>query len=358
MTPIRAAMQRLVEGGSLSAEESGAAIGQIIDGQCGESEIAGLLSLIAARGETAEVLSGAVQAVRQRMTPLNLPKHLTPLIDTCGTGGDGASTVNISSAVAIVLAACGVRVAKHGNRSASGRSGSADVFTALGVKIDAPPAVLVHCLEEVNIAFLFAPMFHPALRHAAPVRKQLPFRTLFNLVGPLANPAHVEFQLIGVPDPVRADLLACTLLQLINVSSNSSGPVWPRTAAVVCSADGLDEVSLGASTYVRHVRNGFVEPAQTLQPDLFGLGQVAPQALKIATVQESAQQIQAMLTGQKGPVRDVVLANTAVALVLARPDTSLTDAVSLAAEAIDSGNALQVLARWGTISHSGTAESA
>ena len=316
---IRRALGVLAEGSNLTSERADAAVGQIIDGEASEVEIAAFLSMLAARGETAAVLAGAIRAVRRRMIALQVPPRLRPLLDTCGSGGDGAGTVNVSSAVALVVSACGVRVAKHGNRSASGRSGSAEVFSALGVRIDAEPPVLIRCLEEVGIAFLFAPAFHPALKHAGPVRKQLPYRTLFNLVGPLANPARAEVQLIGVPDQHRAGLVAETLAQL---GSDADGPdaAWPRRAVVACSGEGLDEVSLGSASYLRQVEPG--QPAidvEIVDADSFGLPTTRASELAIEHAADSAERIRA--------------------------------GVALAALAIDQGEALRRLERWAALSH-------
>ena len=341
-------MQKLAEGGVLTTDEADAAITQIIDAQASEVEIAGFLGLVAALGETADLLAGAVRAVRRRMTALELAPKLRPVLDTCGTGGDGAGTVNISSAVAIIVAACGVRVAKHGNRSASGRSGSADVFTTLGIKIDAVPSILELCLAETGIAFLFAPQFHPALRHAAPVRKQLPFRTLFNLVGPLANPARAEFQLIGVPDRERAELVAATIARLQQIDGSEA---WPRQAVVVYSSDGLDEVSLGATTYLHHVGSNQAARVESVDVQDFKLPAVKIEDLVVPDVDGSARAIHAVLAGEQGPVRDTVLANAAVALKMVGKATDLAAGVQLGARAIDTGAAAKLLKSWADISH-------
>jgi anthranilate phosphoribosyltransferase len=345
LTAVRHALGVLADGALLSSAEAASAVGQIIDGEASEVEIAALLGLLTARAETVDVLAGAVHAVRRRMLAFDVPDRLRPLLDTCGTGGDGAGSVNISSAVALVAAACGVRVAKHGNRSASGRSGSAEVFARLGVNVDADTSVALRCLEDVGITFLYAPRFHPALKHAAAVRKQLPFRTLFNLVGPLANPARAEVQLIGVPDEHRADLVAETLARL------ETGPQghWPRTAAVVSSGDGLDEISLGSYSYLHRVHAGNASTVTLLEPESFGLAAVPAAALAVADAEDSAQAILAMLQGEPGPVREVVLANAAVALWLAGRSSDLKSGVELAREAVDSREALRRLDRWSTL---------
>jgi anthranilate phosphoribosyltransferase len=263
-----------------------------------------------------------------------------PLLDTCGTGGDGANTVNVSTATAIVVAACGVPVAKHGNRSASGNSGSAEVLTELGVAIDAPPARLRRCLSELGITFLFAPAFHPALRFAASVRRQLPFRTLFNLVGPLANPARPQLQLVGVAGERQADLVARTLVRL-----------GVRRAAVVTGGDGLDEVTLDGPTRVRWIEGGELT-LEHWSPEDFGLSRVPAMALQVAGPAESAARLREFLAGWKGPIRDLILANSAAALRVAEgaSSISLTEGVDRAAQAVDSGDAGRLLERWGRLS--------
>ena len=230
---LNEALAILARGQDLSTDQMEAAILEVLGGAGSEVAIAALLTGLRVKGETAEELAGAVKAARGCVAVAGLENPASGVIDTCGTGGDGACTVNVSTAAAIVVAAAGVPVAKHGNRSASGNSGSAEVLTELGVTIEADTALLSRCLAELGITFLYAPKFHPGLRKLAPVRKQLPFRTLFNLVGPLVNPAGPDFQLIGVAGTAQARLIAGTLAQL-----------GIRRAAVVTGSDGLDEVSL------------------------------------------------------------------------------------------------------------------
>jgi anthranilate phosphoribosyltransferase len=332
--PLTRALAELAERRDLPAEVAGAAVGQIMAGEAEEAEVAAFLAALRVKGETAAELAGAVAAVRGRMARLEVPASLRPLLDTCGTGGDGACTVNVSTASAIVAAACGARVAKHGNRSASGNSGSAEVLEALGVAIEAPADRLVGSLGSPGIAFLLAPRFHPALKHAATARKRLPFRTLFNLVGPLANPASPEYQLVGVPREPQAELVASALATL-----------GVRRAAVVTGSDGLDEVTLAGPTRVRLVESGSVR-FQVWEPEDFGLPRVEAGSLRISGPAEGAGRIRALLSGERGPVRDVVLANTAAALWIAGLAPTLRDGVALAAGAIDSGAASGVLGRW------------
>ena len=237
-----------------------------------------------------------------------------------------------------MVAACGVPVAKHGNRSASGNSGSAEVLAELGVAIEAEAPILHRCLTELGITFLFAPRFHPALRFAAPVRRQLPFRTLFNLVGPLANPARPEFQLVGVAGDRQAELMAEALARL-----------GTRRAAVVTGGDGLDEVTLDGPTHVRWVESGRVR-SEVWHPGDFGLSRVRVRELRVSGPAESADRLRGLLAGEPGPVRAMVLANSAAALLVAGRVATLSEGVAQAARAIDSGAAARRLGRWGQVS--------
>ena len=323
--PLHEALGYLAAGRGLTEREAHAAVSAVIAGEAPETLIAAFLTGLRIRGETADELAGAVAAVREHAVGWPERPASAPLLDTCGTGGDGACTVNISTAAAIVVASCGVPVAKHGNRSASGNSGSAEVLAELGVAVEAEVPTLVRCLDELNLTFLFAPNFHPALRFAAPVRRQLPFRTLFNLVGPLANPARPAYQLVGVPDPRLADLVAAALARLGVVR-----------AAVVTGADGLDEVSLGGDTRVRWVEAGKIAD-RTWTRASFGLGRVDPAELRVAGPAESAAAIRGLLDGRPGPVRATVLANAAASLFVAGTVADLADGVERATRAIDEG---------------------
>jgi anthranilate phosphoribosyltransferase len=346
-TAIRGALTRLATGHDLTADEAADAVAQVIDGAASDAETAAFLTALRLRGETPGALAGAVRAVRARMRVLELPPHCRPVLDTCGTGGDGTGSFNVSTAVAIVAAACGVKVAKHGNRSASGNSGSAEVLAELGVAIEVPDATLVRTLEELGIAFLFAPAFHPALRHAAAVRKQLPFRTLFNLVGPLANPASPEFQLLGVPDATRADLVAAALGDLAAAGGGTGG-----AALIVSGSDGMDEVTLAGPTHVQWLAGGR-RHALEWRPGDFGLPTVPAEALRVDGPATSAARLRLLLAGDPGPVRDVVLANTAAALLAAGHAGDLPEGVARAAEAIDSRRAADLLRRWVALSGAG-----
>jgi anthranilate phosphoribosyltransferase len=338
MEPAIACLQALSRGQGLSAGEAERAVGSLLDGEVSEAVVSAFLTALRIKGETADELEGAVRAVRSRMVPWKCGIGPERLLDTCGTGGDGAGTVNISTAAAIVVAACGVPVVKHGNRAASGNSGSSDVLAALGVTADLGPDVLSRCLAEVNIAFLFAPRFHPGLKPVAAVRRQLPFRTLFNLVGPLCNPAGPAYQLVGTPSEAQADLLAAVLARLDHI----------RRAAVVSGSDGLDEVTLDGPTTVRVVESDQVR-LESWYPDDFGLKSRSAEDLRIHGPEESAERIRRAFAGEPGPVRDYVLANSAAALWVAG-QSSLREGIARAALAIDSGTAAGLLARWSVVS--------
>lgn len=336
MTPLTLALSKLAGGADLSVEESHDAVATIMEGDAPEGTVAAFLTALRMRGETAETLTGAVRAVRARMDTLN--GDFPPLLDTCGTGGDGARTLNVSTATAVVVAACGVPVAKHGNRSASGNSGSAEVLAELGIDIEADREVVTRCLDELGVTFLFAPRFHPALRFAAPARKLLPFRTLFNLVGPLANPARPGYQLLGVPNLQLAELMAATLVDLGIVR-----------AAVVTGADGLDEVTLAGPTHVLRIEGGQVTQ-ETWSPEDFGLNRVDAEQLRVRGPAESAARLRQLLAGGQGPAREVVLANAAVALLTAGRVGTLREGVELARAGLDQGRAADLLERWGCLS--------
>ncbi len=340
--PVTAALEVLVGGCHLSVTQTHDAVAAIMSGEVADGLIMALLTAIRIRGESADELAGAVAAVRDHAVawPSVGASRSEPILDTCGTGGDGACTVNISTATAIVVAASGVTVAKHGNRSASGNSGSAEVLAELGVVVEPPVDVLQRCLRELRLTFLFAPKFHPSLRFAAPARRQLPFRTLFNLVGPLANPARPTHQLIGVPDPRLADLMAEALVRL-----------GIHRAAVVTGGDGLDEVSLGGDTEVRWVEDGQIR-IQHWPRDAFDLPLVRPDQLRVTGPAASAESIRALLAGEHGPVRDTVLANSAAALLVAGSVPNLAEGVTRAAATVDAGLAARLLDRWIVLSRS------
>ena len=330
-------LEKLQRHDALTTDEAANAMAAIMRGEVTPAQIAGLLMALRSKGERPEELVGLARAMREAAVPL--PRSFSDVFDTCGTGGDNLGTVNVSSMAAVVVAACGVRVAKHGNRSVSSRSGSADVFEALGVNVAATPEVVARCLEEVGLAFLFAPTFHPSMRHAAPVRRELGVRTAFNLLGPLTNPAGTTRQLVGVPRPELTELVARSLGLL------GSAHVW-----VVHAADGLDELSTTGYTKVSECRDGLLRTF-FVHPSTFGLAKASLDDLRGGDAVHNAQVARSLLDGEAGPVRDVVLLNAGAGLLVAGRVPTVKHGVTMAAEAIDSGRASQVLAHLVRVSH-------
>jgi len=325
------ALERLRRHEDLTAEEASAAMGTIMDGQAQPSQIAALLMGLALKGERPSEMIGFARAMRHRAVPL--PRPVGEVFDTCGTGGDGAHTFNVSTAAAIVLAGAGVRIAKHGNRAASSRSGSADVFEALGVNLEAPPEAVIAALEQAGLGFFFAPMWHPSMRHAGPTRRELGVRTAFNLLGPLTNPAGVTRQLIGVSRPEHTELLARSL--------NGLGV---ERAWVVHGAGGLDELSTLGHTKVSELRAGSVNTFY-VHPHDAGLPLAERASLAGGAASDNADMVRRLLDGEPGPRRDIVTLNAAAALLVAGRVGTLREGVAMAAESIDSGRARDVLAR-------------
>lgn len=325
---IRRHLARVARGEPLGEEEAGSAMGAIMDGEATPAQIGGLLGALSARGETEDEIVGFARAMRERAIPI----ASRGAIDTCGTGGDGAFTFNISTVASLVVAACGVPVAKHGNRSASGSCGSADVLEALGVLLDPPIEAVQRSLETVGWAFLFAPRFHAATRHAVLPRRELGVRTVFNLLGPLTNPARPEAQLLGVARAELGPLLARCLARL-----------GTRRAWVVHGA-GLDELSPVGETSVAALEDGAVREFR-VAPEAAGLSRSAPEALRGGDPRANAAIALLVLSGEKGPRRDAVVLNAAAALLVAGRAADLAEGARLAAEAIDDGRARALLER-------------
>ncbi|OFW03596.1 MAG: anthranilate phosphoribosyltransferase [Acidobacteria bacterium RIFCSPLOWO2_02_FULL_67_36] len=323
----------------LGVDEAAAAMDEIMEGRAQPAQIAGLLIALSMKGERPAEIVGFARTMRKRATRLS--KEYRPVFDTCGTGGDRAHTFNVSTVAALVVAACGVRVAKHGNRSVSSRCGSADLFEALGVNVDAPPAVVEACLDEAGIAFFFAPTFHPSMRHAGPTRRELGVRTAFNLLGPLTNPAGASRQLVGVPRPELTELVARSLAQL------GSERAW-----VVHGADGLDEISTTGYTKVSECRDGAVNTFY-VHPADFKLQKAAPGALRGGDAETNGVCARLILDGAPGAPRDIVLLNAGASLLIAGRAASIGEGIALAAEAVDSGAARAVLDRLVVASQSG-----
>lgn len=329
-TMFPALIEKLRRQEDLTTEEAAAAMATIMKGEAAPAQIAGLLVGLGMKGERPSELVGLAATMRANAVAITAPG---PVFDTCGTGGDRSGTFNISTASAIVLAACGMRIAKHGNRSVSSQCGSADVLEALGVNIAASPAVVEQCLNEVGVAFLFAPTFHPSMKHAAQTRKDLGVRTAFNLLGPLTNPARPPRQIVGVPRPELTELLARSLSLL------GSERAW-----VVHGADGLDELSTTGYTKVSECRG---ESVQTfyVHPADFGLPKAAPESLKGGDAATNAAIVRAVLGGAQGPQRDVVLLNAGAALFIAGESDTVKAGIAAAATAIGEGRAMATLTR-------------
>jgi anthranilate phosphoribosyltransferase len=332
-----ALLEKLQRRQDLTVEESAAAMEEIMEGRAQSAQIAGLLIGLAMKGERPSEVVGLARTMRSRATRLS--RQFSDVFDTCGTGGDRAHTFNVSTISALIVAACGVRVAKHGNRSVSSRCGSADLFEALGVNIAATPAVVERCLEQAGIAFFFAPTFHPSMRHVGPTRKDLGVRTAFNLLGPLTNPAGAERQLVGVPRPELTELVARSL-----------GMLGSTRAWVVHGADGLDEISTTGYTKVSEYRDGAVNTFYVHPADV-GLPKAAPEALRGADATENARIARDVLKGTPGAPRDIVLLNAGASLLIAGAVPDLANGISRAAAALDSGAAAATLEQLTAISN-------
>jgi anthranilate phosphoribosyltransferase len=324
------AIKRVLEGHDLSGDMMELTVSEIMDGTWTAVQIAAFLTALRMKGETVQELTGAAKAMKSRAHGVVLDDDM--ILDTCGTGGDGADTFNISTTVAFVVAAAGIPVAKHGNRSVSSRSGSADVLEALGVNLSLNGEQVGACIREVGLGFLYAPAHHPAMKHAAPVRRELGFRTLFNLLGPLTNPANATHQLIGIFDGNRVTDIARVL-----------GEMGTHRSMVVHGSDGLDEVTLSGPTSAALVENGIVTE-MTITPDLLGLPEANLEEMKGGDAQDNASITTDILSGNvRGPKLDIVLANAGVALLVAQRCGDLKEGVEMARALIDNGAAFNRL---------------
>jgi anthranilate phosphoribosyltransferase len=325
---------------SLSREEARSVMSEVLSGKCTDAQIAALLVALHMKGETVEEIVGFAEAIRTAAVPLSLHQNSTvdvsgtgrdALVDTCGTGGDASGTFNISTATALVVAGAGVRVAKHGNRSVTSKCGSADVMEALGVNISLPPARLAACLEAVGIVFLFAPAIHSAMKYVQPARRELRLRTVFNLLGPLTNPARASAQVVGV-----------YAVDLVEKLAEALSMLGLHRALVVHGLDGLDEITVTGPTRIAEVRDGSVRTYE-VTPEEFGMNRAGIADISGGDADANAGIIREILTGKKSPRRDVVLLNTAAALVAAGKADHIESALPLAAKSIDSGAAARKL---------------
>lgn len=325
---IKEAINLLIQNINLSEAEMAECMKEIMEGRATDAQIGAFLTALRIKGETVEEITAAARIMREKATRINAPEGV---IDTCGTGGDMSHTFNISTATAIVVAAAGVPIAKHGNRSVSSRSGSADVLEALGVKIDLPPEKVEKCLFETGFGFLFAPLFHPAMKYAIGPRREIGVRTIFNILGPLTNPAGAKRQVLGV----FADRLTEPLAEVL-------GNLGAEDVMVVHGEDGLDEITVSDGTRVSRLKHGRVETSY-LSPEDFGLVRSPVSSLVGGDKDENAKILRGILKGEKGPKRDIVLINSAAALVVAGRTDDFREGVIIAAEAIDSGTAMKKL---------------
>ena len=326
---IHEALIKVLDKVDLKKEEMVSVMTQVMEGEVKDSQLGAFLTALRMKGESTTEIVGAALVMRDKAELLKVTAD--PIVDTCGTGGDGANTFNISTAAAFVVAGCGITVAKHGNRAVSSRSGSADVLSCLGVNIEASKAIVEKCIDRVGIGFLFAPLMHGAMKHAAGVRKELGFRTIFNLLGPLTNPAGTHAQVIGVYDSSRLKQIAEVLRSL-----------GTRHAFVVSGCDGLDEITLTGTTRVCELVKGEVKE-YLLEPDSFGLVACDGKDLTGGSPDENATIIKNILSGLKGPHRDIVLMNAAVAIIAGGKADNLDEAIDLSRQSIDTGSAAKKL---------------
>ncbi len=329
---IKDAIATAAAGREVPPEMMESAIDTVLRGEATAAQIGALLVALRMKGESVSEVTAAARVMRRHCVAVPLAKPPV-LLDTCGTGGDLSNTFNISTAAAIVIAGCGVSVAKHGNRAATSKAGSADVLELLGVHVELSPAGVARCIERSGIGFMFARLHHPAMRHVGPARSEIGVRTLFNFLGPVCNPAGASHQLIGVPERRLCEMLASVLIGL------GTTRAW-----VVWGDGGLDELSLSGPTYVAEIQGGDVRTRE-VTPEDFGIARQTV-SLQIKDAAESAAIIKAVLAGERGPHRDAVLINAAAGLYVAEEASSLKDAAARAAQALDSGAALRKLESW------------
>ncbi len=338
MTATQEAIARLTDDHPLTDEMAGRVAEEILAGSATPAQIASFLTALRIRGEQAGHLLAFARTLRDHATTVPV-KDRENLVDTCGTGGDHSGTFNISTTAALIAAGAGARVAKHGNRAITGKCGSADVLKALGVNVEMSPAVAVRCLNEAGCSFFFAPSFHGAMRHAGSVRREIGIRTIFNMLGPLCNPAGASRQLIGVYDRKLIGMFADVLLRLGSVH-----------ALIVHGSDGLDEITTTGPTDVAEVKNGTIK-ADKITPEALGLSRASAEQLRGGTAEENAETIRAILRGGKGPKRDIAELNAAATLVVAGKADALAEGLAQARKAVDSGSASATLQKLAELSN-------
>jgi anthranilate phosphoribosyltransferase len=331
----QAVLRHVISGRDLDEETAAAVLDEIMQGDTDPVRTAGLLTALHTKGESATEIAGFVRTMLANVAPIDLEG---PLVDTCGTGGDGANTFNVSTCVALVIAAAGLRVAKHGNRAASGACGSADLLEAWGVVIDLPPPAVARCVDELGIGFLFARTFHPAMRHVAPIRASLGVPTVFNILGPLSNPAGAEFQVVGVADARLAGVIADALARL-----------GKRHALVLRGEDGLDELTTTGPSRLWDIRDGVVD-ASVFDPADLGIERATLEDLRGGDVEINVAIADAVLGGQPGAASDLVALNAAAALYVADQAVDLAEGLGRARQVLASGAALELKDRWVALS--------
>ncbi len=325
-------LAKLVEKKDLSESEIEKAFEFIMDGKATPAQIAAFITALRMKGETVEEICGAAKAMIKKAHTVHIRKEKEDiLLDVCGTGGDAHNTFNISTACAFVLAAGGIKIAKHGNRSVSSKCGSADVLEALGVKIELSSEAVKRCIEQIGIGFLFAPLFHPAMKYAALPRREIGIRTIFNILGPLTNPARVNAQVLGVFSPMLTEKLAQVLKRL-----------GLKKAAVVSGMDGMDEVSICAKSKVSFLQNGVIESFE-IDPEDFGIKRASIADIRGGDAKKNAEIIIGVLSGEKGPKRDAVLMNASLGFVVAERAKDIKEGIEIAEDIIDRGDALKKL---------------
>jgi len=322
---IREAISSLVSGCSLTMEEAASVMEEIMTGEATPAQFAAVVTALRIKGETAEEIAGLASVMRSKATPVLVT---VPVIDTCGTGGDGSFTFNISTAAAFVAAGAGLKVAKHGNRAMSSQCGSADVLEALGVKIDLNAEQVQECLQEVGIGFMFAPVFHPAMKYASAPRREIGIRTVFNILGPLTNPARAEYQVLGVPNEELGEKIASVLHRL-----------GTKHSLVVHGTGGMDEISISGSSLVWDVTEYGVSPPYEICPEDFGFEKASVTGIRGGTPDENAEVLRRILNGERGAKRDVVVMNTAAALVAGNRASDFKEGAHIAEKVIDNGQA-------------------
>lgn len=335
---IKEAIRKIVKGENLSFEEAGAVMRQVMEGRATDAQIGSFLTALNIKGETPEEIAACAQVMREKASPIN-SKHPF-LVDTCGTGGDGTRSFNISTTVAFVVAGAGLPVAKHGNRSVSSRSGSADVLEALGVKIDLSPLEVEFILNKIGIGFLYAPVFHKAMKHAIGPRKEIGIRSIFNVLGPLTNPARAKYQVVGVYDARLTEVIAMVLDQL-----------GVESACVVHGAGGMDEISIAGPTRITHLKKGSIKTYE-IKPEDFGLSRRKLSDIRGGNAIYNAEITRRVLEGEKGPCREIVLLNAAAAIVAAGAAGDMHEGIKIAEQSIDSGSALGKLEELVMLSNS------